>query len=69
VRRAEERGPMTLSTTALTLNNNDQTVYTDEPVEINDALGITTATGMKAWIDERILELNAQVKGRYETGS
>lgn len=67
-RHADQRGPMSLSTQALTLNNGNRTIYTDEPVEINDALGITRATGMKAWIDERILELNAQVEGRYETG-
>lgn len=68
VRLADQRGPMTLTTQALTLNNGEHTIYTDEPVEINDALGITRATGMKVWIDQRILELNAQVEGRYETG-
>lgn len=67
-RLADERGPMSLSTQSLTLNNDEQTIYTDEPVEISDALGITRAVGMKAWIDDRILELNAQVEGRYETG-
>lgn len=60
--------PMSLSTEALTLNNEEQTIYTSEPVEITDALGITRATGMKAWINQRILELNAQVEGRYEPG-
>jgi lipopolysaccharide export system protein LptC len=59
---------MSLSTQALTLDNENRTIYTNEPVEIIDALGITRATGMKAWLDERILELNAQVEGRYETG-
>lgn len=68
VRQADQRGPMSLFTQALTLDNESQTIYTEEPVEINDALGITRATGMKAWIDDRILELNAQVEGRYETG-
>ena len=68
VRLADQRGPMSLSTQALTLNNGERTIYTSEPVELNDALGITRATGMKAWIDERILELNAEVEGRYETG-
>jgi lipopolysaccharide export system protein LptC len=68
VRRADQQGPMSLSTQALTVNNENRTIYTSEPVEISDALGITRAIGMKAWIDERILELNAQVEGRYETG-
>ncbi len=74
IRLADQSGavspssPMSLSTEALTLNNADRTIYTSEPVEITDALGITRATGMKAWIDQRILELNAQVEGRYDPG-
>lgn len=80
IRLADQRGamapseteapsePMSLSTEALTLNNNEQTVYTSEPVKITDALGVTRAIGMKAWIKPRILELNAQVEGRYEPG-
>lgn len=58
----------TLTTSALTLDNDQGTVYTDQPVEITDSVGVTRATGMKAWIDERILELESQVEGRYETG-
>ncbi len=58
----------TLTTTSLTLDNNAGTVYTDAPVEITDQTGVTRATGMKAWIDQRILELNSKVEGRYETG-
>lgn len=59
----------TLTTSTLTLNNNRGMLYTDAPVVIRDVTGITRATGMKAWIDERILELNSQVEGRYETGN
>jgi lipopolysaccharide export system protein LptC len=59
----------TLTTSTLTLDNDRGMVYTDAPVEIRDVTGITRATGMKAWIDERILELNSQVEGRYETGN
>lgn len=74
IRLADQRGavsppePMSLLTEALTLNSKERTVYTSEPVTITDALGVTRATGMKAWIDPRILELNAQVEGRYEPG-
>ncbi|WP_100638663.1 LPS export ABC transporter periplasmic protein LptC [Marinobacter salexigens] len=57
----------TLNTESLTLDNQQGMVYTDDPVTITDNLGITQAKGMKAWIDERILELNSQVEGRYET--
>lgn len=58
----------TLTTTTLTLDNDLGTVYTDAPVTITDKIGVTRAKGMRAWIDERILELNSQVEGRYETG-
>jgi len=68
-RQAEGGGPpLTLTTAALTLNNSERTVYTDEPVTLTDAAGVTTATGMKAWIDDRLLELYSQVEGRYEPG-
>ncbi len=59
----------TLTTRTLTLDNNEGVVFTDAPVEIRDVTGITTAVGMKAWIDERILELNSQVEGYYDTGN
>lgn len=68
VRLADQRGPLSLTTQALTLNNNNRTAYTSEPVKISDSLGITRATGMKVWMDKRILELNAQVEGLYEPG-
>lgn len=67
-REAESGRPLTLTTTELTLDNRERTVYTDKPVELTDAFSLTRATGMKAWIDERILELDSQVEGRYETG-
>ncbi|WP_372964292.1 LPS export ABC transporter periplasmic protein LptC [Marinobacter sp.] len=56
----------TLTTQELTLNNTERTVYTDRPVTISEPHGTTQATGMKAWIDDRILELNSQVEGHYE---
>ncbi|MEC7377850.1 MAG: LPS export ABC transporter periplasmic protein LptC [Pseudomonadota bacterium] len=59
----------TLTTSTLTLDNNEGLVFTDAPVEIRDVTGVTTAVGMKAWIDERILELNSQVEGYYDTGN
>ncbi|MEQ9544711.1 MAG: LPS export ABC transporter periplasmic protein LptC [Marinobacter sp.] len=58
----------TLTTSRLTLDNTSRTVYTDAPVELTDSFSVTRATGMKAWIDDRILELNSQVEGRYEPG-
>ena len=68
IRQIDERRS-TLSTSTLTLDNRTNMAYTDAPVEIVDATGITRATGMKAWLNERILELDSQVEGRYETGN
>ena len=59
---------ITLKTQTLTLDNDTGTAYTEAPVEITDAAGTTHATGMTAWLNKRVLELNSQVEGRYETG-
>ncbi|KEF31592.1 Putative protein YrbK [Marinobacter nitratireducens] len=67
VRRIGDR-EATLTTSSLTLDNDTGTIYTDAPVEITDVTGTTRATGMRAWLDKRILELNSQVEGRYEIG-
>ncbi|WP_297791822.1 LPS export ABC transporter periplasmic protein LptC [uncultured Marinobacter sp.] len=67
IRRSGDRQG-TLTTSRLTLDNSKNTVYTDAPVELTDSFSVTRATGMKAWIDDRILELNSQVEGRYEPG-
>ena len=57
----------TLKTESLTLDNRQGTVYTDQPVTITEPFGVTQANGMKAWVNERILELNSRVEGQYET--
>ncbi len=67
VTQRSEDSEMTLITEALTLNNRENTVYTDQPVTITEPFGVTQAVGMKAWVDERILELNSRVEGQYET--
>lgn len=56
----------TLSTSRLELDNDRRTVMTDQPVTIRDPAGTTRATGMKAWMDDRILELQSDVEGIYE---
>lgn len=68
VRRPLANGEVaTLAAEHLTLDNKQRTVYTDTPVVLTEAHGVTRATGMKAWIDDRVLELHSQVKGRYDT--
>ena len=66
IRRPLQGTEATLETQELTLNNAERTVYTDQPVTISEPHGTTQATGMKAWIDDRILELNSRVEGQYE---
>lgn len=62
-------GTSTLETEWLTIDNSQRKVQTDAPVLLT-APGMTTrATGMTAWIDERVLELESQVEGRYEPGN
>ncbi|MDX1633859.1 MAG: LPS export ABC transporter periplasmic protein LptC [Marinobacter sp.] len=56
----------TLMTDRLTLDNNQRIVHTDAPVILTDQFSITEAVGMKAWIDDRILELRSQVESVYE---
>ncbi|SFM41133.1 LPS export ABC transporter periplasmic protein LptC [Marinobacter zhejiangensis] len=56
----------TLETEQLTLDNESRTVFTEAPVTLTDGRTITQATGMTAWIDDRILELKSQVIGLYE---
>ncbi|WP_179959428.1 LPS export ABC transporter periplasmic protein LptC [Marinobacter changyiensis] len=68
VRRPLANGEVaTLEAEHLTLDNKQRTVYTDTPVVLTEAHGVTRATGMKAWINDRVLELHSQVKGRYDT--
>ncbi|MDY6799228.1 MAG: LPS export ABC transporter periplasmic protein LptC [Pseudomonadota bacterium] len=56
----------TLSTSRLQLDNKQRTATTDQPVTIRDPAGVTRATGMKARVDDRILELQSDVEGIYE---
>src|SRR5690554_3537146 len=57
----------TLKTESLTLDNREGIVHTDQPVTITEPFGVTRANGMRAWVNERILELNSRVEGQYET--
>jgi lipopolysaccharide export system protein LptC len=59
----------TLSTSRLQLDNKQRTVTTDRSVTIRNPAGVTRATGMKAWADDHILELQSDVEGIYEPAS
>lgn len=68
-RQTEAQQPSTLTTSRLTLDNQQRIVHTDAPVTITDPQGVTHAVGMKAFIAQRILELNSQVDGNYDLSS
>lgn len=51
----------------LTLDNQQRIVHTEAPVTILDFRGTTEAVGMRGWIDERVIELESQVEGNYDT--
>lgn len=58
--------PTQMHTPRLTLDNAQRIVHTDAPVTINGPQGTTHAVGMKAWINQRVLELLSQVNGTYQ---
>lgn len=60
-------GTSTLETSRLTVDNARRQVYTNERITLSGPGVVTSATGMQAWIDERTLELNSQVEGRYDS--
>lgn len=55
-----------LTSDRLTLDNQRRIVHTDAPVVLHSPRGETHAVGLKGWIDDRILELQSQVEGRYD---
>ncbi|MFE8072109.1 LPS export ABC transporter periplasmic protein LptC [Marinobacteraceae bacterium S3BR75-40.1] len=67
VREHKELRSSRLLTERLTLDNHKRIVHTDAPVRIEDFRGVTTAVGMRAWIDKHVLELKENVEGTYET--
>lgn len=69
VTRQVRGGVSTLETEALTIDNGLRQVYSDAPVVVSGPGIETRAQGMRGWIDERILEFNTEVEGRYETES
>ncbi|OEY65201.1 LPS export ABC transporter periplasmic protein LptC [Marinobacter sp. X15-166B] len=65
-RPLQDERTATLTTDSLTIDNRTRTVSTDAPVLMTDQRNVTRAVGMKAQIDERILELKSRVEGHYE---
>ncbi|MDX5298610.1 MAG: LPS export ABC transporter periplasmic protein LptC [Gammaproteobacteria bacterium] len=56
---------LTLNTARLTLDNSARIVHTDAPVRLASDAGIVEAIGLKAWLDDRVIELNSRIEGTY----
>ncbi len=67
VTRPVAGGKAVLLTEYLRVDNPARKVVTDHPVTIESPGTVTQGTGMEGWIDERIVELETNVKGIYET--
>jgi lipopolysaccharide export system protein LptC len=67
IRENPELAPSRLLTERLTLDNRERIVHTEAPVTLLDFRGTTDAVGMRAWIDERVIEFESQVEGEYVT--
>lgn len=57
--------PSRLLSERLTLDNRQRIVHTEAPVTLLDFRGTTDAVGMRAWVDQRVIEFESQVEGHY----
>ena len=68
VDRTDARGrPFILTTEHLTYLPDTDHAFTGLPVQIDSAQGVTTATGMDAYLKQGTVHLRSTVRGRYET--
>ncbi len=68
VERTDARGrPFTLATEHLTYLPDTDHAFTGLPVQIDSAQGVTTASGMDAYLKQGTVHLRSTVRGRYET--
>lgn len=68
VNRTDARGrPFLLATEHLTYLPDTDHAFTDLPVQIDSAQGVTTANGMDAYLKQGTVHLRSTVRGRYET--
>lgn len=67
VQRTDERGrPVLLTTTRMTVFPDKQYAQTEQAVRIDAANGVTTANGMKAYLEDGRMLLLSNVRGQYE---
>jgi lipopolysaccharide export system protein LptC len=56
---------LNFQTDELSLYTKTKYIVTDRPVKISGAEGLTSAIGMKVWVNEKRVELLSNVKGTY----
>ncbi|TDQ36293.1 LPS export ABC transporter periplasmic protein LptC [Thiopseudomonas denitrificans] len=67
VERTDARGrPFILATEHLTYLPDTDHAFTGLPVQIDSAQGVTTASGMDAYLKQGTVHLRSTVRGRYE---
>lgn len=67
VARTDERGRSTVVTSSrMTVFPDKDYAETAQPVRIEAANGVTTATGMKAYFNDSKIELQSKVRGQHE---
>lgn len=67
VARTDAKGrPILLSTSRLSVFPEREYAETDQPVRIEAANGVTTATGMQAYFNESRMLLKSNVRGQHE---
>ena len=59
--------PQKLFIRHLTYLTDTDHAFTDQPVQINSAQGVTTARGMNAYLKKGTVSLLSIVRGRYES--
>jgi lipopolysaccharide export system protein LptC len=67
VERTDAKGhPTVLTTSRLTVFPQQQYAQTEQAVRIDAANGVTTANGMKAYLNDSRMTLKSNVRGQYE---
>jgi len=67
VARTDEKNRTTIITsTRMTVFPQQQYAQTEQPVRIDGAGGVSTGTGMKAYLKESRIHLQSNVRGQYE---
>ncbi|MGF6690961.1 lipopolysaccharide export system protein LptC [Metapseudomonas resinovorans] len=62
----EKKRPVLLTTSRLTVFPNEEYAQTQRAVRIDMATGVTTAQGMKAYLNDGRMLLQSNVRGQYE---